>query len=72
MAAIDSKYGNLIKKFKFNKSFKAHETIEFLEQINRGHRDKPYSLFWDNASIHTDATVQSYLKRNKINVICNI
>jgi hypothetical protein len=57
MAAIDSKYGNLIKQFKFNKSFKAHETIEFLEQIKRSHRNKPFSLFMDNASIHTDATV---------------
>ena len=72
MAAIDSKHGNLIKKFKFNKSFNSQDTIEFIDQVIRGHRDKPYSFFWDNASIHNDSTVQRYLKRKKINVIRNI
>ena len=69
MGAINSVNGQMyyiVKDSYFNSS----DTLEFLQLLSANVRN--FAIFWDNASIHKNAEVKRYLKRNKIPSIFNI
>ena len=71
MAAIDSKFGNMITKFKKG-YFDQQDTIDFIDKIRRSHVNRDFTIFIDNASIHVGVEIRAHLKKHKVNAIKNI